>query len=162
MRSEQVTVTEKLTVLAPRGAAQAITFTSTSTAVVGSTGSPVTSVTADWVGRIVAGTNWTNGTTIVSVIPGVSFTASAAPAAAVTAATIIDTRLFGGSFSKPLSVLVKNTSADAAYLGGSNVSSSNGFQLSQNNSITVDLTADQLFAVTGAGTTASVHLLWTT
>ena len=87
---------------------------------------------------------------------------SAAPAAAVTAATIIDTRLFGGSFSKPLSVLVKNTSADAAYLGGSNVSSSNGFQLSQNNSITVDLTADQLFAVTGAGTTASVHLLWTT
>jgi hypothetical protein len=157
MKSAQVTVTEKLTVLAPRSAASAITFGSTSTAVV-----PYTSATDEWVGRLVTGTNWTNGTTIVSVEPGVSFTASAAPGAAVTAATVIDNRLFAGSFPKPQSVLVKNTSTDAAELGGADVSSTNGFQLSQNQSITVDLTADMLFAVTGAGTTASVHLLWTT
>lgn len=157
MKSAQVTVTDKLTVLAPREAASAITFTATTTAVV-----PYTSATDEWVGRLVTGTNWTNGTTIVSVVPGVSFTTSAAPAASVTAATIIDNRLFAGSFPKPESVLVKNVSTDPAYLGGADVSSSNGFQLSQNQSITVDLTADQLFAVTGSGTTASVHLLWTT
>jgi hypothetical protein len=109
---------------------------------------------------LVTGTNWTNGTTIVSVVPGVSFTASAAPGAAVTAATIIDNRLFAGSFPKPLSVLIKNTSTDSVYIGGPNVSSSNGFVLAQNNSITVDLTADQVYAV-GAGT-STVHLLWTT
>jgi hypothetical protein len=161
MKSDQVTVGTQLVVLSPREAAQAITFTSTATAVVGSTGSPVTSVTDDWVGRLISGTNWTNGTTIVSVIPGVSFTASAAPAAAVTAATIIDNKLFAGSFPKPRSVLIKNTSTDSVYIGGSNVSSSNGFVLAQNNSITVDLTADQVYAVTGTGT-ALVHLLWTT
>jgi hypothetical protein len=160
MRSDQVTVTGTLTVLSPREAAQAITFGATATAVVGSTGSPVTSVTQDWVGRLVTGTNWTNGTTIVSVVPGVSFTASAAPGASVTAATIIDNRLFAGSFPKPESVLIKNISADSVYIGGSNVSSSNGFVLAQNNSITVDLTADQVYAV-GAGT-STVHLLWTT
>ena len=156
MKSAQVTVTDKLTVLAPRDAASAITFTGTATEVV-----PYTSATDEWVGRLVTGTNWTNGTTIVSVVPGVSFTASAAPGASVTAATIIDNRMFDGWNSKPQSVLVKNTSADSAYLGGADVSSSNGFQLSQNQSITVDLTADQLFAVTGSGTTATVHLLWT-
>jgi hypothetical protein len=155
MRSDQVTVTGTLTVLAPRGAAQAITFTSTATAVV-----PYASATDEWVGRLVTGTNWTNGTTIVSVVPGTSFTTSAAPGAAVTAATIIDNRLFAGSFPKPLSVLVKNTSADSAYLGGPNVSSSNGFVLAQNQSITVDLNADQLYAVSAGS--SSVHLLWTT
>ena len=156
MRSDQVTVGTQLVVLSPREAAQAITFTSTATAVV-----PYTTATDDWVGRLISGTNWTNGTTILSVIPGVSFTASAAPAAAVTAATIIDNKLFAGSFPKPRSVLIKNTSTDSVYIGGSNVSSSNGFVLAQNNSITVDLTADQVYAVTSSNT-ASVHLLWTT
>jgi len=156
MRSDQVTVGTQLVVLSPREAAQAITFTSTATAVV-----PYTTATDDWVGRLISGTNWTNGTTILSVIPGVSFTASAAPAAAVTAATVIDNKLFAGSFPKPRSVLIKNTSTDSVYIGGSNVSSSNGFVLAQNNSITVDLTADQVYAVT-ASNTASVHLLWTT
>lgn len=156
MKSAQVTVTDKLTVLAPIEAATAITFTATTSVVV-----PYTSATDEWVGRLVTGTNWTNGTTVVSVQPGVSFTTSAAPGASVTAATIIDTRLFDGWNSKPQSVLVKNTSTDPAYLGGADVSSTNGFQLSQNQSVTVDLTADQLFAVTGAGTTATVHLLWT-
>ena len=156
MKSAQVSVSPVLKVLAPFEAPTAITFTSTSTVVV-----PYTAATDEWVGRLVTGTNWTNGTTIVSVVPGVSFTASAAPGAAVTAATIIDNRLFCGWNSKPDSILIKNTSADPVFLGGADVSSTNGFQLSQNQSITVDLTADQLFAVTGAGTTATVHLLWT-
>lgn len=156
MRSQQVTVSPTLTVLAPRDAATAITFTSTSTAVV-----PYTSATADWVGRLVTGTNWTNGTTIVSVVPGVSFTASAAPGAAVTAATIINNTKFAGVVGVPSSVMVKNVSTDPAFLGGSDVTSSNGFQLSQSQTITVDLVGDQLYAVAGAATTATLHLLWT-
>ena len=151
-RSTRVTTSAILQVACPAEAAVAVTFSATATTTVPYTGTD----SRVRVGALVTGTNWTNGTTITAVNPGVSFTTSAAPGASVTAATVIDVTVTAGTTNSPTSVVLRNADATATntvLIGGRDLSSSNGLTIpGAGGSAALDLINDQVFVLAGTGT----------
>ena len=68
-----------------------------------------------------------------------------------TAAAIVDGS--AGNNGYPLSATVKNSGATTMYVGGSDVTNSNGFAVGAGEAVSVDLVNDILYAVTASGTT---------
>lgn len=78
---------------------------------------------------------------------------STQPTATTTAAIIVNAD--AGDRLHPVQAIVRTDGATTVYLGGSDVTSSNGFALPQDTAVTVELVAgDDLYAVTAAGTSA--------
>jgi hypothetical protein len=84
---------------------------------------------------------------------------SEAHTVSTTAAAIYATALGHGGAGYPGSVAIKNIGAVTVYIGGSDVSSSNGFPLNENDSLEADLVNDQVYAVV-ASSTQEIRILF--
>ena len=62
----------------------------------------------------------------------------------------------GRSAAYPMSALIRNLNVATVYLGHQGVTSSNGFPLRQNESITIDIVNEALYAVSTVTTTVNV------
>lgn len=62
----------------------------------------------------------------------------------------------GRNVAYPMSALIRNLNVATVYLGHNGVTTSNGFPLRQNESITIDIVNEALFAVATVTTTVNI------
>lgn len=62
----------------------------------------------------------------------------------------------GRNVAYPMSALIRNLNVAVVYIGGDGVTSSTGFPLRQNESITLDIVNEGIFAVSTVTTTVNI------
>lgn len=62
----------------------------------------------------------------------------------------------GRNVAYPMSALIRNLNVATVYLGHAGVTASNGFPLRQNESITIDIVNEALYAVSTVTTTVNI------
>lgn len=76
---------------------------------------------------------------------------------AVTGTSSILVAIMGNNIGYPMSALIANPGPGTIYLGGQGVTTSTGFPLATDDSLTVDLVNEAVYAV--ATVTTTVHIL---